>query len=417
MTSPQPLDSERRSLRVFIVSVTLTVAVCISGGFLGMALQQRGLIRDELLGRLRTDFRNIVQMRRWNAAYGGVFVEKKPGVESNPYLEHPDIEAADGRIYTKKNPALMTRELSEMLKLSEGYAFHITSLRPLNPGNQADARETEALRGFEQGRTEAWWYETRQDRTFLRYMAPLKVEPSCLACHAKQGYQAGEVRGGISVFVDIQDIRAKLQRNLAVVLTLAVFTASLLLGLVIYFFRQLVRRLAETRAQLHTLASTDPLTGLANRRAVLERLEAELERSRRQGTPLSCLVVDVDHFKQVNDLFGHLQGDSVLKGVAEEARRSLRSYDLLGRFGGEEFLAVLPGADLETAASAAERLRAAISEGVQFRDAEETEHGVTVSVGVAHLRADETLQSLLHRADEAMYLAKALGRNRVQLSK
>jgi len=132
--TPQPTAlSEHRSLRAFIISVSLAVTLCVSGGFLGMALRGRSLIQQEMLNRARTDFRNIVHFRAWNASHGGVYVEKRPGVESNPYLENPDIQAIDGRLYTKKNPALMTRELSEMLKLSEGYFFPITSRNPLTP--------------------------------------------------------------------------------------------------------------------------------------------------------------------------------------------------------------------------------------------------------------------------------------------
>jgi hypothetical protein len=179
--------AESQSLRAFIVSVSLAVAVCISGAFLGIALRARTLIKNEMLNRARTDFRTIVQVRAWNASYGGVFVEKRVGVVSNPYLEHPDIQGTDGRWYTKKNPALMTREISERIKQSEGYGFHITSLNPLNPGNQPDPKESEALRSFETGSQERFWTEAIGGRTYTRYMAPLRAEQSCLECHAKQG--------------------------------------------------------------------------------------------------------------------------------------------------------------------------------------------------------------------------------------
>ena len=87
--------------------------------------------------------------RRWNADYGGVYVEKKPGVVSNPYLVNPDIEGKDGKVYTKRNPALMTREISEYAKKDGSMMFHITSLKPLNPDNKADAFETRSLQAFE----------------------------------------------------------------------------------------------------------------------------------------------------------------------------------------------------------------------------------------------------------------------------
>ncbi len=407
--------AESRSLRAFIVSVSLAVAVCISGAFLGIALRARTLIKDELLNRARTDFRTIVQVRAWNASYGGVYVEKRPGVESNPYLEHPDIQGTGGRWYTKKNPALMTREISERMKQSEGYGFHITSLNPLNPGNQADPQEAAALRSFAEGGKEQFWSESMGGRTYTRYMAPLRVEPSCLECHAKQGYKVGDIRGGISFTYDTQAVQAKLRTNLYLVSSLALLTTGLLMGLVVLFFRQLVRKLAEARRLLETLATTDPLTGLYNRRQIITRFEEECERIQRGGTGLSCIMLDVDHFKQVNDTYGHQQGDEVLKMIARQTRASLRAYDVVGRYGGEEFIALLPETDLDTARTVAERIRLAIQATVVLRAAAGQPHPTTVSMGLTLWRAGDTVDALIQRADEALYRAKANGRNRIEV--
>lgn len=414
MPANLPATNENRSLRAFIISVSLAVAVCISGAFLGIALHGRTLIHGEMLSRARTDFRTIVHFRAWNAGYGGIYVEKKAGVASNPYLENPDIQGTDGKTYTKKNPALMTRELSEMLLQSEGYGFHITSLNPINPGNKADPEEAIALRAFEGGAKERFWTEKLDGRTFTRYMAPLLVQDSCLACHAKQGYRIGDVRGGISISFDTQEVQAKLRANLIIVTLLAVLTTGFLMGFVVFFFRQLVRKLSEARQQLETLAMTDALTGLFNRRQILLRLEEECERARRNEDGLSCLMLDVDHFKQVNDDFGHQKGDDVLKMIAEQLRTVLRVYDAVGRYGGEEFIALLPGADLDTANVVAERLRVAIQAMVILH----TPTGprpTTVSLGLARWKPSDTVDTLIHRADEALYRAKAGGRNRIEV--
>ncbi|GLH71623.1 hypothetical protein GETHLI_01250 [Geothrix limicola] len=412
--SPAP-TSDTQSLRAFIISVSLAVAVCISGAFLGIALKGRTLIREEMLHRARTDFRTLVHFRAWNASYGGVYVEKMPGVESNPYLENPDIESTSGKRYTKKNPALMTRELSERLKRFEGYGFHITSLQPLNPANQPDPEEARALRAFEQGTPERSWTETIEGRATTRYMAPLKVEASCLECHAKQGYKVGDIRGGISFTYDTQEIEAKLRSNLRLVAVLAFLTTGLLLSLVIFFFRQLVRKLAEARRQLESFAMTDMLTGLFNRRRVLERFAEECERARRGSSGLTCLMLDVDHFKQVNDQFGHQEGDEVLKKIAQIMRSSLRRYDILGRYGGEEFIGLLPDTDLETALPVAERLRQSIETSVTLRAPDGASRSVTASLGLAQWLPGDTVDSLIHRADEALYRAKAAGRNQVKV--
>lgn len=410
---PNVLD-ESKSLRVFLVSISLVAALCISGGFLGMAMKDRRLIQGEMLNRARRDFANIVLMRHWNAGYGGVFVEKRPGVTSNAYLDNPDIMDTKGRVYTKKNPALMTRELSELVKKDQGYGFHITSLRPLNPQNRPDARESEALLDFEKGSTEKFWRQNLDGVEHFRYMAPLKVEASCLPCHAKQGYALGEIRGGISVSFEVGELESRLRQNLRLVVGFALLTTLLMLTFITLLFRQLVSRLREARTQLETLATTDALTGLWNRRVILDRLEEEQERHRRSGEALTCLMLDVDHFKRVNDRFGHLAGDQVLRELAAALKATLRTYDIVGRYGGEEFLVVLPGTDLETGRLTAERVRVAVATSLRVGAPEGVREPITVSLGLAEMYADETVNQLLIRADLALYRAKLQGRDQVE---
>ncbi len=166
--------------------------------------------------------------------------------------------------------------------------------------------------------------------------------------------------------------------------------------------------------RLHLLATTDVLTGLANRRHFLERAEHEFERSRRYFDPITALMFDVDHFKQVNDSFGHAAGDAVLAQMAEVCVAALRKIDLIGRYGGEEFAAVLPQTGLEDARKAANRLAQAVGERAFMFNGQEVR--VTVSVGVAEmLGAGDTLARLLDRADQAMYRAKQAGRNQVMV--
>jgi diguanylate cyclase (GGDEF)-like protein len=245
-------------------------------------------------------------------------------------------------------------------------------------------------------------------------MAPLKVEAPCLACHAEQGYRVGDVRGGISISFDIQAIQGKLRANLLTVVVLSGVTIAMVLGLVTMLFGRLVRKLREARQQLHTLATLDELTGLWNRRSILARLEQEMERHRRQEGHLCCVLLDADHFKAINDTFGHLQGDDVLRMLAGAGLKALRTYDALGRYGGEEFLAVLPGTDLETALGVAERIRATVAADVSFKAPDGTRKGVTVSAGLTEWVPGEDSAAILHRVDEALYLAKAKGRNRVE---
>lgn len=157
-------------------------------------------------------------------------------------------------------------------------------------------------------------------------------------------------------------------------------------------------------------AAHDPLTGLANRRSAARRLEAEGMRARRQGEPLSVLMLDLDHFKRVNDRWGHAAGDRVLAAVARILCEELRGADLPARYGGEEFLAILPNADPAQALRVAERVRERIA-GTPIALPEVTAR-ITVSVGIASLAPDEAATALVARADEALYAAKQGGRNR-----
>ena len=164
--------------------------------------------------------------------------------------------------------------------------------------------------------------------------------------------------------------------------------------------------------ELTRLATTDPLTGLNNRRRFFEILEREWARSRRHSRPMSILMFDLDHFKNINDIHGHAVGDSVLVCLTAAAKDVLRSEDILGRLGGEEFAVVLPEADRSTAEAIAERLRQRLG-GISV-DAPEGTVRCTISVGVIQCRlAHESLDVALKRADDALYRAKRSGRNMV----
>ncbi len=163
---------------------------------------------------------------------------------------------------------------------------------------------------------------------------------------------------------------------------------------------------------LQIQASTDALTGIANRAAVSERLAAELSRAKREDRPVCVAMLDIDHFKQVNDRYGHAAGDAVLKAVTGVISRSLRAYDMVGRLGGEEFLIVAPGADKIGADGLCERIRRDVE--AQRTSFDGTVINVTASIGFAVSKGDVDVENLIHLADEAMYRAKTAGRNRVE---
>ena len=165
------------------------------------------------------------------------------------------------------------------------------------------------------------------------------------------------------------------------------------------------------QAELHQLARTDPLTGTLNRLA-LDEESARLFSATSRPNTLAALIIDVDHFKRINDEFGHATGDRVLAALAAAIRWRLQPPAVLGRMGGEEFLALLPGTGLAEAMALAERLRVAVAAMPPVSDADVP--GVTISVGIAAYRPEDTeVQTLVRRADRALYDAKRAGRNRV----
>lgn len=194
------------------------------------------------------------------------------------------------------------------------------------------------------------------------------------------------------------------------ILTLAV--AFLVLGGVFVSMVQLIRN---REALLRDQSRTDPLTGVANRRHLLDQANRELARATRFGLSTSCLMFDLDRFKQVNDRFGHAAGDHVLVAITSRLARLLRQHDLIGRIGGEEFAMLLAHTDLEQAAIVAERCRQVVADIDFVFDG--APHRVTASIGVASTaREDLTTDGLLRRADEALYRAKADGRNCVRFA-
>ena len=166
-------------------------------------------------------------------------------------------------------------------------------------------------------------------------------------------------------------------------------------------------QLKHLNESLQRVSRTDPLTGLPNRRAMVEELDAEMGRSRREGLPMAVLMADLDHFKAINDTRGHEAGDRVLQALSLALRKTLRAYDLCARWGGDEFLVLLPGTDRAGAQDVGEKLRRA-TETLELPGG--ARPGLGLSVGIAMLEADESVDALLRRADEAMYAAKNAGR-------
>lgn len=202
--------------------------------------------------------------------------------------------------------------------------------------------------------------------------------------------------------------------------TIIVFTYASVLLTVAYlgsYISSIRSKLREQNTQLAELAARDPLTQLPNRRSLMDQLSQEVARVERRSADeheLCVSMLDVDHFKRINDTWGHDAGDAILCRISNELRKIMRQGDFLGRFGGEEFIVILPESTLEAAQRTAERIRDCVA-GLSFAELPDCEQ-ITVSQGLAIYQPGERIETTLKRADEALYIAKENGRNRIIVS-
>ncbi|KAA0873611.1 diguanylate cyclase [Nitrincola tapanii] len=376
-------------------------------------------------------FHLVQTMRYWNTRHGGVYAAETPETPSNPYLqvEEKDFITPSGRAMTMLNPAYMTRQLAELLRGGK-LEIHLTSDRLMNPKNRPDAWEEEAIRQLrDEGKAE--FVQVVGER--FRYMAPLFIEPGCQKCHTS--YEIGDFRGGLSVSfpVDqIDEITTHLYRQSFFTHFIVYIALSLTGMLSLIGLQRLIRSLQQERIEretiieertadlhqeidrrkksqdkLHYLAHHDELTRTKNRRWILQQLK---QLSAEGESQFALLMLDIDHFKKINDRYGHEAGDSILMQFVARMQQSLRQSDCLGRYGGEEFLILLPATDAQDAMEIAERLRKSSSDHPYTLHKDSI--WVTVSIGVASTQSNETTpEELIGRADQALYRAKHAGRN------
>jgi diguanylate cyclase (GGDEF)-like protein len=407
-----------RLIRSFLLLSSTAVATVVLATFVSYHLHTERLTEEILLQQARALFDEVIVIRQWVSEHGGVYVKVKPGIDPNPFLTtipglKVNITDQEGQLYTLRNPGLVVSGISRLAEKKGDFRLHVASLKPLNAKNNSpDAFERQALLAFEQGTRESYATEKTASGEIYRYMAPLYFRQECNNCHRSQGYREGDIRGGISVTIPMDFVNARLMENRRFTILAALLVVALLAGFLAFLSTRYISRMQEAQAQLVAMATLDSLTGLLNRRTVYERLEGEIAKHRRFKTPLSCLLLDIDHFKAINDSHGHLAGDAVLTAIAENLKNHSRRYDIISRYGGEEFLIILPGTDLAAAMTVAEKLRQHIADlRTSFAGATLQ---VTVSIGAAELiNGKEEADDLVGRADRALYQAKGSGRNQV----
>jgi len=405
-----------KRLESFLISLCIVISIFIAAIFIFLDNNTSRLMLQRVREQAVTYLDLINHTKKWNFDYGGVYVEKASGVTSNIYLEklgiNPDIRCADGRVLTIRNHSIMTSEISRRSEQSEGVTFRLTSLWPLDPANTPDIFERNGLKLFSREKPEH--YEMIRDpaRPLFRYIAPLYAEDSCLGCHRGLAIRKGDILGAVSISIPIENLLRETRHTRLIILLSAVSLIGFLIAITYFMTLSLAKDLKNAQDRLQSMALTDELTGLNNRRQVLARLEEEFQRATRLGESICLIYLDIDHFKNINDTYGHPFGDLVLTRIAERMQSCVRLYDIVGRVGGEEFLIVAPATPTDEALSLAERIIAAIrQETITETTVRVT---VTASAGVSVIHRDDTgIDDLLRRADQALYRAKSEGRNRV----
>lgn len=310
-----------------------------------------------------------------------------------------------------KNPSLVTKELSELPCRSDNVRYKMTSLNPINPDNAPDDFEKQALTQFEQGVREVNVLEKENGQDVYRYMAPLVTDETCLTCHAQQGYVIGDIRGGIAVSIQAGELTLKLTQARMFMILAGLGVIALVVASIWYISRFFIRDLQEAQQALANMASTDFLTGLANRMTGIQILKKEISRVSRTNAPLSIALIDLDHFKRINDTFGHNVGDEVLKSFSSILQQNIRKYDTGCRYGGEEFLLIMPQTNHSEALIIANRILQSLES--THISTSKGNINISISAGVVQIQANENSDQCIDRADNLLYEAKNNGRGKV----
>ena len=243
----------------FLISICTIVLVSYGVTFYRTSLFQDKLVRASALRQARMLSKHIILTRKWVADHNGLFLVKGEDAQPNPFLDDPEISDRNGTYYVKRNPAMVTRELSEYADSSDFGKFKVTSLMPVNILNAPDEFEKKSLKLFEKGHTEISHIEKTKKGRSLRYITPLMVETSCLQCHAKHGYEIGDIRGGLSLTIPIDwaDKAISINNKMLFLLALAtIVLVSLTILLLIHFI--VVRKLTRLSTAMDSYPDKEP---------------------------------------------------------------------------------------------------------------------------------------------------------------
>jgi diguanylate cyclase (GGDEF)-like protein len=405
------MNSGSANLKKYLWILVLIWTVGIVASLAWNIYQQRQSSLSFARTSAEISYKKDLIYRRWVSSQGGVYVPVSGMTPANPYLKvpHRDITASGGLSLTLVNPAYMTRQVNELAMEMHDLQGHITSLNPIRPDNRPDPWEAEALKTFEQGVKESVSIEMVSGKEYFRFMRPFVTEKACLKCHATQGYKEGDIRGGISVSIPMESLRA-IEWSRMAELTLAhgflwmIGLVGIGAGTRRLWSQTLLREKLEE--ELLSLSISDSLTGLHNRRGFLSLAGQQLKLSDRNKRGVRLYFADLDGLKWINDTLGHEEGDKSLIEAASVFRETFRASDIIARMGGDEF-AIL-AIDPENSSNPEMLLGRLQSQIDRHNSQENRNYRLSISIGYALYDPASpcSLDELMARADTLMYEQK-----------
>ena len=359
-------------------------------------------------------------IRKWIVGFGGVYAKVTEEHQPNPYIPEiagREIETKDGGKLTIANSISALNEIMGQDNRIVGAFIRFTAHNPLKESNHPDAWETLALERLSNGEKLVSGYTDYEDKPYFRMMQPLTLTPKCFKCHSYPNtYKLGDVIGGLDINVDLS-VYSDLKDYTVSHHILSYAIVWLVGGIAISFggrkWKKFLLERDSFSHKLQELAIHDPLTGFLNRHQSDLIFSNEIARAKRNSASFSVCLIDVDKFKDINDTYGHLAGDKVLKGLSSLYTPEIRDSDYLIRYGGDEFMFVLTETSHEESLLKAKEICGLAAKHL-IEISSDKSVSVTLSIGVAsYPQHGDTQKTLFEAADDRLYEAKAKGRNQV----